>query len=208
MKAASKKSVLRPERPRPSRWFQAHNGRMLSPQEEKPEPRAGIKQGFNLTDGGGMTKDTQVGLQRRIQAGVLFRRKNQGLGFICQPGHLPVVFFQDLTATVHRPDSNKKVGRADHVAEEIGPVRNRQDTAPERMKVQPERLFQELFDLVPISGQNLCLLVNNNHIVNIPDVPPGLQCVLRELIQGVEVNIGKKLARQVPDGKPPCPAAR
>ena len=109
-------------------------------------------------------------------------------------------------ALVHSPSSDIKVRRPHNIAKEVDSTGYRPNDPPVRVKLKPEGFHEECADLFCPVLKYRTVSVKQDQIVHITNVPLGLQPVFHELVKGIQVNIGKELTGEVPDGQPLSPA--
>lgn len=60
---------------------------------------------------------------------------------------------------------------------------------------------QKFSDFIKAFDKNLFVLMEQNKVVGVSDIPGNFQVMLNKLIQPVQINIGKQLGSQIPQGQ-------
>ena len=98
--------------------------------------------------------------------------------------------------------ADNAVRRPDDVAEEVDAAGEWPRLRP-GLKLEPELFTQELDDPCLPVEEAIAVDVDEDEVVDIPQIPAGPELVLHELVQGIEVDVREELRRQVAD----CDAA-
>jgi hypothetical protein len=90
--------------------------------------------------------------------------------------------------------------RVDVLAEKSKSAGNRTDMTLVRVHAQPQDL-QILFHLTADIPKIILSGVHDNYIVDVSGVETAAQFLLGKVIESVQIDIGKELRRQIPNGK-------
>lgn len=107
----------------------------------------------------------------------------------------PVLEFPDC------PPPDKRIIGLDDIPAEIDTLSHRLKDLLFRMKFQMQFRFDKRLYPVAPDDQLLLGTVKKQKIIHVAEIMAALESVFYELIQLVEINVGKKLAGQIADGK-------
>lgn len=137
-----------------------------------------------------MQEDAEIGLERLIDA---FRRQLSG----------PAEFNAFREFTDHAPlcfCTQSPMMWQQHVPEEVDALPVLADCDFSRMEVEMQVILEKSADGWQEGFQSFTALRHYYEVIGVSDIVPDLKCVLDELIEFVEVDVGEKLRCEVPDG--------
>ena len=121
----------------------------------------------------------------------IFRRRQQ----VAEPGDAP-------PQCPHRALADEAVVRVNHAAEKVDALCAALQYDFVRVQLQVKAFGEEMLDSRLPCGERFGLIGQQDEVVDVAQVALDLEGVFDELVEFVEVNVGKELAGQTADGQP------
>ena len=102
--------------------------------------------------------------------------------------------------------ADQKMRGPDDIAQKIAAIVDRRQPAGIHVEFQPQAGGEKLTDFAFPILQFPDVIAQQHQIIHITQVISAFQCMLHELVELVQIDIGKKLAGIVADGKTGAPS--